>query len=164
MIALVLPACTDEGKSLQANGQELVEPLDHKNTASIESIIQAANAGDRLAEYELGLSYARGSGVEKNFVLARQWLEKAAMQGHPRAMYHLGEMNVWGDGSETDYEEAIVWFWLGTSLGDKHAQRRLRAMTTRISTEDLADAKDRVNKMWEKIPHDMKSDSNLMSH
>ena len=83
------------------------------------------------------------------------------MQGVPKAQYHLGEMYVRGDGVEENYEEATVWFWLATSLGDVYSQKRLRAMNTRISNQQLANAKARVDRLWEKIPHDLKSEKSL---
>jgi len=119
-------------------------------------LTKAAEKDDRMAQYELGLIYARGmANVKQDFKKAHDLLEKSAMQGVPKAQYHLGEMYVWGDGVAVNYSEAIVWFWLGTSLGDKYSQKRLRAMTTRISSEELANAKAKVNKLWEIIPHDL---------
>lgn len=116
-----------------------------------------AKAGGRMAQYELGLLYARGANnLEQDYQQAHDLLHKSAMQGVPQAMYHLGEMYVWGDGVETDYEEATVWFWLATSLGDKYSEKRLRAINTRISAEALADAQARVEKLWKEIPHDLK--------
>jgi len=94
--------------------------------------------------------------------MAHDLLYKASMQGVPQAMYHLGEMYVWGDGGEANYEEAMVWFWLATSLGDKYSERRLRAINTRISAKALADAQVRVEQMWKEIPHDLKIERQSM--
>lgn len=123
----------------------------------LDSLKIAAKDNDRLAQYELGLLYARGADIlPQDYTKARELLYKASMQGVPQAQYHLGEMYVWGDGVEVDYSEATVWFWLATSLGDRYAQRRLRAINTRISSEELADAKVKVDKLWKEIPHDLK--------
>lgn len=123
----------------------------------VEELKRLVATGDRMAEYELGLLYARGAAsLTQDFVKAHELLRKAAMQGVPQAMYHLGEMYVRGDGVKENFEEATVWYWLGTSLGDKHSEKRLRAMNTRISAEVLADAKARVDKLWKEIPHDLK--------
>ncbi len=132
--------------------QSVVKPISPESLAKLTS---DAEKGDRMAQYHLGLIYAKGTQVPQDFAKAHELLEKAAMQGVPKAQYHLGEMYVWGDGVKVNYPEAIVWFWLGTSLGDKYSQKRLRAMTTRISSEELANAKAKVNKLWEIIPHDL---------
>jgi len=136
----------------RAGVESVLQPM---NPEALAKLASAAEKGDRMAQYELGLIYAKGVHAKQDFAKAHDLLKKAAMQGVPKAQYHLGEMYVWGDGVEVNYSEAIVWFWLGTSLGDKYAQKRLRAMTTRISTQDLSNAKAKVNELWEKIPHDL---------
>jgi TPR repeat protein len=45
---------------------------------------QAAN-GSPSAQYDLGMRYLRGDGVEKDETLARQWLEKSAAQDNAQA-------------------------------------------------------------------------------
>jgi len=125
--------------------------------AELKELQAAAEKGERLAQYRLGLIYARGAtNLKQDYQKAHELLLKASMQGVPMAQYHLGEMYVWGDGVEVDYQEATVWFWLATSLGDRYSQKRLRAINTRISPQALADAKVRVEKLWKEIPHDLK--------
>lgn len=51
---------------------------------------QAANAGHRRAELDLGILYLRGQGVKRDLVQARAWLEKAAAKDDPYALYALG--------------------------------------------------------------------------
>lgn len=125
---------------------------------------EAAEQGNRRAQYQLGLLYARGDGVNQDFVKAHQWLHKSAMQGHPKAQYFLGEMYARGDGVDEDFVLAAVWYWLATSLGDEFARRRLRAISTRISQKELAEAKMRTKELWEKIPHDMKVKRGMVMH
>jgi len=123
----------------------------------LKSLQSRAKASDRMAQYELGLLYARGAtNLPQDFSKAHELLKAAGLQGVPQAQYHLAEMYVRGDGVEENYEEATVWFWLATTLGDRYSQKRLRAMNTRISSEALANAKARVDKLWKQIPHDLK--------
>ena len=44
-----------------------------------------ASAGNARAEYRLGVCYAKGLGVPRNFGRAVKWLSKAADQGYARA-------------------------------------------------------------------------------
>jgi len=137
----------------QAERQQMMTVTPKK----LEALKIAVKNNDRLAQYELGLLYARGADLlPQDYAKARDLLFKSSMQGVPQAQYHLGEMYVWGDGIEIDYTEATVWFWLATTLGDRYAQRRLRAINTRISSQELADAKVKVDKLWKEIPHDLK--------
>lgn len=125
--------------------------------AELKELMATSAKGERIAQYRLGLFYARGAdNLKQDYQKAHELLLKAAMQGVPMAMYHLGEMYVMGDGVKENFEEATVWFWLATSLGDTYAQKRLRAINTRISPQALADAKVRVEKLWKEIPHDLK--------
>ncbi len=55
-----------------------------------ELFTKAAEQGHRRAQTNLGLLYLRGQGVPRDLVQARAWLEKAASDGDPYAMYTLG--------------------------------------------------------------------------
>ncbi len=117
---------------------------------------QAAEQGNRQAQYQLGLMYARGEGVKKNFSQARGWLRKSALQGHPKAQFYLGRMYAFGDGGEQDYVEATIWFWLATTLGDRYAKDNLKVMSGKISRQQLMEAKSRAETLWKDMPYDMK--------
>lgn len=45
----------------------------------------AAQKGQAEAEYDLGLLYAKGLGVERDLGIAQQWYESAALQGNSQA-------------------------------------------------------------------------------
>ncbi len=49
-----------------------------------------ATNGVASAQYDLGMRYLSGKGVEKNEAVAREWLEKAAAKGHTYAKRALG--------------------------------------------------------------------------
>lgn len=55
-----------------------------------ELFAKAAEQGHRRAQTNLGLLYLRGQGLPRDVVQARAWLEKAASDGDPYAMYALG--------------------------------------------------------------------------
>ncbi len=133
-----------------------------KLTQAARLFRDAAGQGNRRSQYQLGLLYARGEGVEQDFSMAHKWLYKAAMQGHPKAQYYLGQMYVNGDGVEEDHAEATVWFWLAASLGDRFAIKRWRIIMTRISKQEMIEVNKRSSELWKKIPHDMKKESSLM--
>jgi len=125
---------------------------------------QASKQGNRRAQYQLGLLYARGDGVQKNLVRARELLHAAAMQGHPKAQFYLGQMYVFGDGGEKNNIKATMWFWLATTLGDRFAKDSLRVMTGKISSPELTEAKKKAKALWQKMPHDMKIEHSMAMH
>ncbi len=63
-------------------------PRNDKKAA--ELFEQAATAGHRRAQINIGILYLRGQGVARDLVQARAWLEKAAADGDPYALYALG--------------------------------------------------------------------------
>ncbi len=56
-----------------------------------------AEEGADYAQYDLGIRYLNGDGVEKNVETGKQWLEKAAKNGHSGAKKKLEELK---DGSK----------------------------------------------------------------
>jgi hypothetical protein len=53
---------------------------------------QRAEQGSVSAQYELGLRYLSGNGVEQNVQLARKWLQMAADGGDSRAARKVAEL------------------------------------------------------------------------
>jgi len=49
-----------------------------------------ALAGDAVAQYRIGLAYLRGSGVQVNIKVAKEWFRKSSRQGYARATHKLG--------------------------------------------------------------------------
>ena len=78
-----------------------------KNFESIEAL---AEKGDAVAQYNLGLMYIRGHGVEQDFNEAFKWTKKAADQGFGEAQYNLGLLYSNGDGVLKDDKEAVKWW------------------------------------------------------
>ncbi|MEQ9200605.1 MAG: tetratricopeptide repeat protein, partial [Rhodospirillales bacterium] len=73
---------------------------------------QAAQAGDRRAQYELGRLYERGKGriLRRDFASAIKWYSAAAEQAYPEAYYALGVMSENGDGMRQDYLQALRYY------------------------------------------------------
>ncbi len=60
-------------------------PLGKDESAAVYWFREAAKNGDVMAQRRLGLCYLEGRGVERNFRLGREWLERAASGGDPAA-------------------------------------------------------------------------------
>lgn len=73
---------------------------------------QAAEAGDKRAQYELGRLYERGKGriMRRDFASAIKWYNAAAKQAYPEALYALGSMSENGDGMRQDYLQALRYY------------------------------------------------------
>ena len=54
---------------------------------------EALETGDAQAQYDLAMKYHEGQGVKQSYKKAKQWLEKAAEQGHADAQFNLGALH-----------------------------------------------------------------------
>ena len=82
--------------------------------ADINDLSKKANAGDAQAQYELGMAYFDGDGVDPDPVKATQWFEKAAKQGHNESIYQYGTAVFTGDGVKADKIMGCAWLYLST--------------------------------------------------
>ncbi len=69
-----------------------------------------ASSGDAGAQYEIGMMYLKGRGVEKDEERARVWLGKASKGGHEKATTRLGILHYRGEGGKVDYKQAHALF------------------------------------------------------
>lgn len=84
-----------------------------------------AEQGDANSQYNLGLMYARGQGVARDYKQAAQWYEKAAQQGVPAAEYNLGVMYANGQGVPKSSQDAEKWFLKAAQQGVRAAETDL---------------------------------------
>jgi TPR repeat protein len=69
-----------------------------------------AEKGDANAEYNIGLLYATGHGVQQDYKQAAGWYRKAADQGVAAAQFNLGVIYANGQGVAADPVQARKWF------------------------------------------------------
>ncbi|TKB65031.1 MAG: sel1 repeat family protein [Nitrospira sp.] len=87
-----------------------------------------AEQGQAIAQYQLGLLYANGKGVEKDDAKARKWYEKSAIQGHTEAQVNFGILLLYARGGQQDYKMAMYYLRLSANKGHDLAQRKLGQM------------------------------------
>jgi TPR repeat protein len=66
---------------------------------------KAADQGEDNAQYSLGVMYANGEGVPKDYRKAVEWYQKAAEQGNVYAQHSLGGMYLNGYGVIRDHQK-----------------------------------------------------------
>ena len=77
------------------------------------------------AQFQLGLMYFNGQGVQQDDSKAVEWHTKAAEQGYADAQYNLGVMYANGRGVPQDFDKAVEWYTKAAGQGDAYAQERL---------------------------------------
>ena len=68
-----------------------------------------AESGDREIQYNLGVMYSEGRGVEKDIQQAIPWLTEAANQGDADAQFRLGKLFTQGKEIEQNLQSAELW-------------------------------------------------------
>lgn len=122
---------------LYENGQSGVV----KNLAEARRWTQrAAEGGERMAMYNLGLDYFYGTGGPQDLPAAARWFRKAAEQGLTDAQYNLGMLYQAGSGVDRDLAEAYKWFSIAAAAGDAPARESAVSLEAKLSPTQLATA------------------------
>jgi TPR repeat protein len=81
------------------------------------------------AMYNPGISYAKGTGIEKNLTEAARWFQSAAKLGLTDSQFNLAVMCDHGLGVEVSLAEACKWYAIAETGGDmdpRHVPRHSR--------------------------------------
>ena len=92
--------------------------------SAMSSYQQAADLGDPVANYDLGLMYEMGKNQPVDLEKAKTLYLQAADKGVLTAMVPLGELYL----NEHKDKEALIWFRKAAALGDATAKYHLGAM------------------------------------
>ncbi len=74
-----------------------------------EEVISLASQGNAKSQYELGLMYELGMGIQKNLSQAFVWYQKSADQGYAKAQYNLGIFYALAKGVNKDIKQSKHW-------------------------------------------------------
>ncbi|WP_342607143.1 hypothetical protein [Vibrio tritonius] len=116
-------------------------PLTHG--ADISVLLTQAQANSVQAQYALGLAYQQGKDTTRSLPDAFYWFEKAAEQGHNKAIEQVAEAYLYGLGTDKDPQQALYWLTKLATLGQTTAQATLgdyyqKLGAQRIDAQDLA--------------------------
>ncbi len=101
----------------------------------------SAEQGKAEAQYQLGLMYDGGVGVEENDAEALKWYRLAAEQGYAKAQYNLGMMYYFGKGAPQDRVTGYQWVILAADRGEKAAKDAMVELAKKISGDQISKAK-----------------------
>jgi GAF domain/Sel1 repeat len=111
---------------LTSTKQELILAIQEAvQGTDVNRILNRADAGDSIAQYEMALRYADGDGVPQNYRDAMAWFAKAAANGNDNAQWKLGLGYIKGIGVPHDERKAVLWFKRAANHGDIRAQSAL---------------------------------------
>lgn len=109
--------------------------------AALEAFWPAARSGNAEAEEWIGVIYALGLGVERDYQRAFDWYLRAAMKGHPGAQSGVGWYYELGLGMPApDLVRAYLWYNLSTIGGDPDAAISLEEVIKKMTPEEIEKA------------------------
>src|SRR5215469_6783094 len=88
----------------------------------LRALTDKASSGDPGAQYELGIRYQSGLGVDKSEYEAMRWYQRAANSGNPDAQNNLAYLYETGPDGLRDMTEAVKWYKRAAIYGDAAAQ------------------------------------------
>ncbi len=100
----------------------------------------AAERGQGLAQFKLGVMYANGKGVPEDDKQAVKWYRLAAEQGLARAQFNLGHMYEKGVCVLEDDVIAYMWFNLAGAEGNDIAINNKKILTGRMTRSQIEEA------------------------
>jgi TPR repeat protein len=115
-------------QGVQRFQSSLVDAATGRLTAAemVRTIQMAAIRGDAASQNALGVMYAHGIGVLRNFVRAEYWFKKAADQRYGAALYHLGVLYKAGpEGIHQDLSKANDYFTASALAGFRPTMNQL---------------------------------------
>ena len=86
---------------------------------------KAAEQNYPSAQYNLGIKYFKGCGVEKDNTKSVYWYLRAAEKGSADAQFNLGVCYDLGEGVSPDFQTAIKWYEHSAIQGNMNAQYNL---------------------------------------
>ena len=122
---MLLAASASFGGALE-DGDAALKQKDYPKAMS--ALLPLAREGNTVAQYNVGVMYSNGLGIEKNEPEAVKWYRKAADHGHANAQVNLGLAYDGGRGVEKDPKKAMEWYSRAARQGSAMAQNNIGSL------------------------------------
>ncbi|MEC7641700.1 MAG: SEL1-like repeat protein, partial [Nitrospinota bacterium] len=125
-------------KSTANSFQDGLNAFNNKDYKTAHQLFsQLAEQGVAEAQYNLGLMYGKGKGVQRDYSEAIKWWKLAADRGVGKAQTNLAWMHEKGKGILQDNQEAIRWYRLAAEQGLAKAQEKLNLLLKDKNLENI---------------------------
>ena len=101
--------------------------------------LSLATQGISVSQYNTGVNYSIGRGINKDVEKAVYWYQRANEQGHSKAPFNIAIFYVDGINTDPDPELALEYFLVAEERGNKHAKEFLDKLR-RADNQDLKEA------------------------
>src|SRR5208282_4303329 len=99
-----------------------------------------AEAGDPVAQFNLGLLYLDGHGVPQSPAEAANWFRRAAEQDYVQAQHNLGAMYGSGQGVKRDLIQAYKWLNICAAKGNGGCVTQRDLIAKKLKPGQVAEA------------------------
>ncbi len=122
------------------------------DAAAFEILLQLANQGHPIAQFQVGTLYQLGRGTAADPSNAGLWYQRAARQGLPQAQHRLALLYAAGVGHPQNLLEAYIWLSLAVAQSNNDGWRQQRdAILGQLSTAGREQAQLEAQRRWNKI-------------
>lgn len=108
------------GEDLYEQSMRAFESGDARS--AFQLCLKSAEAGFAPAQFNVAIFYYNGEGTTQDRAATVHWLERAARQGHIRAIMQLAECCRYGIGTKRDEAAYARWIERAAAAGDAQAQ------------------------------------------
>ena len=115
--------------------------------------LSLATQGISVSQYNTGVNYSIGRGINKDVEKAVYWYQRANEQGHSKAPFNIAIFYVDGINTDPDPELALEYFLVAEERGNEHAKEFL----DKLRKADNLDLKEALLKFCcpEPLSHSM---------
>ncbi len=140
IITLILASCGNNNDPKQA-----FKSGDFEKSLSL--LLPLAEQGDHIAQNYVGVQYALGLGVKRDYKQAAHWFELAAKSGLPDAQRNYGDMFYYGRGVPQNYYESFIWYFAASQQGHQTAKKIMDDMAgnAKLTPNQMMHAKIEAN-------------------
>ena len=120
-----------------------VQAYEAKEYVKAEKLFRPlAKRGNAKAEAHLGLMYANGQGLPRNYEEAVKWFRMAAEQGNAQAQFQLAGMYEEGKGVQQNYVVALMWVNVAMSNVQNGGAIFRDRLASKMTPEQIVEAQD----------------------
>ena len=118
---------------------------------ALKTYTEAAENGDRAAQFKVGVLYGLGLGVGQDYFQAVHWYRRAAELGFAQAQSNLGFMYGTGRGVPQDYVQAYAWYNIAAAGGEDTARANRDVVAEKMSRSQIEEAQRVSNQLFGRL-------------
>lgn len=108
---------------------------------------KSANYGDSIAQYNLGILYRDGIGLESSLEKAIHWFELSAVQGFPQAQLDLSLCLIIDKNPKVNNIEGLKWALLAQKNHEPRAAEIIEYLENKMTINEINEARKRTESL-----------------